>query len=118
MLKRFKDFSYMFETLNICSSYCLIINEDSYRFMHYFLAFGACIKGFVHMRKVIAVDDTHLRGKYKGVLLSVVVQDTENHVYTTAFRVVDKENGASWTFFFKKLKEVVVDESDLCFYLR
>ncbi|XP_049397213.1 uncharacterized protein LOC125861337 [Solanum stenotomum] len=79
-------FSYMFEALNVGSSYCLMVNEDSHRFMYYFLAFGACIKGFAHMRKVIAVDGTHLH-----------------------------ENDASWTFFFEKLKEIVVDEPDLCF---
>ncbi|KAH0664118.1 hypothetical protein KY284_029049 [Solanum tuberosum] len=67
------------------------------------------------MRKVIAVDGTHLHGKYKGVLLSVVAQDTENHIYPIAFCVVYKENDASWTFFFEKLKDIVVNESDLCF---
>ncbi|KAH0743264.1 hypothetical protein KY290_031257 [Solanum tuberosum] len=49
------------------------------------------------------------------VLLSVVVQDTENHVYPIVFCVVDKENDAYWTFFFEKLKEIIVDESDFCF---
>ncbi|XP_049405172.1 uncharacterized protein LOC125868585 [Solanum stenotomum] len=71
--------------------------------------------GFAHMRKVIAVDDTHLHGKYEGVLLSVVAQDMENHVYLIAFCVVDKENDASWTFLFEKFKEIVVDEPNLCF---
>ncbi|KAH0672666.1 hypothetical protein KY284_023753 [Solanum tuberosum] len=79
-------FSYMFETLNVGSSYSIMVNKDSHRFMYYFLAFGACIKGFAHMRKVIAVDGTHLH-----------------------------ENEASWTFFFEKLKEIVVDEPNLCF---
>ncbi|KAH0705697.1 hypothetical protein KY289_010773 [Solanum tuberosum] len=78
----------MFETLNVGSSYCIM---------------------------VIAVNGTHLHGKYEGVLLSVVAQDMENHVYPIAFCVVDKENDASWTFFFEKLKEIVVDELDLCF---
>ncbi|KAH0678360.1 hypothetical protein KY284_019445 [Solanum tuberosum] len=71
-------FSYMFETLNVGSSYCLM--------------------GFAHMRKVITVDGTHLYGKYDGVLLSDVAQDIENHI-----------------FYFEKLKEIVVDEPDLCF---
>ncbi|KAH0738070.1 hypothetical protein KY290_036775 [Solanum tuberosum] len=50
----------------------------------------------------------------EGVLLSTVAQDQKNHVYPIAFCVVDKENDASWTFFFEKLKEIVVDEPDLC----
>ncbi|XP_015170969.1 uncharacterized protein [Solanum tuberosum] len=49
------------------------------------------------------------------VLLSVVAKDTENHVYPIVFCVVDKENDASWTFFFEKLKEMMVDEPDFCF---
>ncbi|KAM3235389.1 hypothetical protein P3L10_015425 [Capsicum annuum] len=71
--------------------------------------------GFAHMRKVIAVDNTHLYGKYEGVLLSTVAQNTENHIYPIAFCIVDKENDASWMFFFEKLKSIVVDEPDLCF---
>ncbi|KAH0685866.1 hypothetical protein KY284_016419 [Solanum tuberosum] len=105
----------MIETLNVGSSYCIMVNKDIHTFMYYFLAFGACIKGFSHMRKVIAVDDTHLHGKYEGVLLSAVAKDTENHVYRIAFCFVDKENDASWKFFFEKLKEIVVDEPYLCF---
>ena len=50
----------MFETLNIGSSFCLMLNGDIHRFMHYFLEFGACINGFANMRKVIAIDVTHL----------------------------------------------------------
>ncbi|XP_049397408.1 uncharacterized protein LOC125861591 [Solanum stenotomum] len=108
-------FSCMFETLNVGSSYCLMVSNDSHRFMYYVLNFGACIKGFAHMRKVIVIDGTHLHGKYEGVLLTVVAQDTKTHVYPIVFCVVDKENDASWTFFFEKLKEIVVDESYLCF---
>ncbi|XP_016549549.1 uncharacterized protein LOC107849499 [Capsicum annuum] len=72
------------------------------------------IMGYAHMRKVIAVDDTHLYGKYEGMLLSAVAQDTENHIFPIAFCVVDKENDTSWTFFFQKLKFIVEDEPDLC----
>ncbi|PHT51767.1 Glucose-1-phosphate adenylyltransferase small subunit, chloroplastic [Capsicum baccatum] len=78
-------------------------------------SFCPCIRGFAHMRKVIAVDDTHLYGKYEGVLLIAVAQDTENHIYPIVFYVVDKENDTSWTFFFEKLKSIMVDEPNLCF---
>ncbi|PHT48472.1 hypothetical protein CQW23_12680 [Capsicum baccatum] len=63
---------------------------------------------------VIAVNGTHLYGKYEGVLLSAVAQDTENHIFPIAFCVLYKENGASWTSFFQKLKSIVKDEPDLC----
>ncbi|XP_016549543.1 uncharacterized protein LOC107849494 [Capsicum annuum] len=67
------------------------------------------------MRKVIAIDGTHLYGKYEGMLLSAVARDTENHIYPIAFFVVDKKNDASWTFFFEKLKSIAVDGPNLCF---
>ena len=41
------------------------------------------------------IDDTHLHGKYEGMLLMVVAQNMENHVYPIAFCVVDKENDPS-----------------------
>ncbi|XP_047260747.1 uncharacterized protein LOC124894022 [Capsicum annuum] len=74
----------------------------------------ACLPAFFHMVEVIAVDDTHLYGKYGGVLLSAVAQDTENNIFLIAFCVVDTENDASWTFFFQKLKSIIEDEPDLC----
>ncbi|XP_047267600.1 uncharacterized protein LOC124898028 [Capsicum annuum] len=63
---------------------------------------------------VIAIDGMYLSGKYEGVLLFIVAQDTQNHIYPLAYCVVDKENDASWGFFFEKLKAFVVDEPELC----
>ena len=58
-------FSYMFDTLNVGSIYSITVRKDTHILMFYFLAFGACIRGFSHMRKVIAVEGTHLHGKYE-----------------------------------------------------
>ncbi|XP_047270486.1 uncharacterized protein LOC124899596 [Capsicum annuum] len=107
-------FSYIFNGLNPGSINSLMVDEESGRFIYYFMAFGASIRRYAHMRKVVAVDDTHFFGKYDGVLLSVVAQDTQNHIYPLAYCVVDKENDASWGFFFEKLKAFVVDEPELC----
>ncbi|KAM3266008.1 hypothetical protein P3L10_003002 [Capsicum annuum] len=106
-------FSHMAELLNPGSSYSIMVHQINGSFVYYFLAFGAYIMGYAHMRKVIIVDDTYLYGKYGGVLLSAVAQDTENHIFPITFCVVDKENDASWTFFFQKLKSIVEDELDL-----
>ena len=91
----------MFETVNVDSSYSITVNKDSYRFIYYSWTLVLALRGFSHMRKVILVGGSHLHGKYKGVLLRVVVQDTENHVYPIAFCVRDNENDASWTFSFE-----------------
>ncbi|XP_016567023.1 uncharacterized protein LOC107865221 [Capsicum annuum] len=110
----FPIFSYIFNGLNPGSINSLRVNEESGRFIYYFMAFGASIRRYAYMRKVVPVDGTHLSGKYEGVLLSAVAQDTQNHIYPLDYCVVDKENDASWGFFFEKLKAFVVDEPELC----
>ena len=39
------------------------------RFKYLVIAFGACIKGFPFMRRIIVIDGAHLSGKYRGVML-------------------------------------------------
>ncbi|XP_047268057.1 uncharacterized protein LOC124898456 [Capsicum annuum] len=107
-------FFHIVELLNPRSSYSIMVNRMNGSFIYYFLAFEAFIQGYGHMRKVIVVNGTHFYGKYGGILLSVVAQDTENHIFPIAFCVIDKENNASWTFFFQKLKSIVEDEQNLC----
>ncbi|XP_016576468.2 uncharacterized protein LOC107874111 [Capsicum annuum] len=109
----FPAFSYTVELLNPGSSYFIMVNQINGSFVYCFLAFRAYIRGYAHMRKVIIIDGTHLYEKYGGVLLSAVAQDTENHIFPIAFCVVDKENDASWTFFFQKLKSIIEHEPDL-----
>ncbi|KAM3307946.1 hypothetical protein P3S67_009690 [Capsicum chacoense] len=75
--------------------------------------FNGLNPGYTHMRKVVAVDGTYLSGKYEGMLLSAVAQDTQNHIYPLAYYVVDEKNSVSWGFFFEKLKAFIVDESEL-----
>ncbi|XP_059302282.1 uncharacterized protein LOC132054255 [Lycium ferocissimum] len=93
-------YSYMVESLNPGSRICIRIEDDN-KFLYYFMSYAACIRGYTHMRKVISFDGTNLYGKYEGVLLSAIAQDTENHVYPIAFCVVDKECDDSWTYFFQ-----------------
>ena len=94
------NFSYMFDTLNVGPSYSIMVSKDTHRLVYYFLAFGACIRGFSHMITVMAIDDTHLHGKYEGVLLSVVAQDTQNHVYPIAFMSCTKRMMHLGRFYF------------------
>ncbi|KAH0696429.1 hypothetical protein KY290_013792 [Solanum tuberosum] len=66
------------------------------------------------MRKVIAIDGTFLRSKYEGVLLSAVAQDAENHIFSVAFCVVDKECDVSYEYFFQNIRSFVDDIDELC----
>ncbi|XP_049410410.1 uncharacterized protein LOC125873542 [Solanum stenotomum] len=106
-------YRHMLMTINEGSKTSLKL-DDNGRFKYFFASYGAWIRGFVHMRKVLAVDGTFLRGRYDGVLLSAVAQDTENHVFPVAFCVVDKECNAAYEYFFEKLLDIVPDTSELC----
>ncbi|KAM3283898.1 hypothetical protein P3S67_022696 [Capsicum chacoense] len=107
-------FSYVFNGFNLESINSLMVDKESGKFMYYFMVFAASIRGYTHMRKVFTIDITYLSSKYKGVLLSVVAQDTQKHIYPLVYCMVDKKNDASWGFFFEKLKAIIVDELELC----
>ncbi|KAI5671272.1 hypothetical protein M9H77_11636 [Catharanthus roseus] len=51
----------------------------------------ACIDGFQYCRPVISVDGTHLRGRYKSILLIASTWDANKHSFPLAFAIVDKE---------------------------
>ncbi|XP_059315712.1 uncharacterized protein LOC132066415 [Lycium ferocissimum] len=84
------------------------------RFLYFFVSYGAWINGFAYTRKVLAVDGTHLFGKYDGVLLSAMALDTENHIFPLAFCVVNSECDASYQYFFEQLLEIVPNTNELC----
>lgn len=90
-----------------------MVEEESCKFIYYFMTFGVSIHGYAHIKKVVDIDDTHLSGKYQGLLLSAIAQDIWNHIYRIVYCVVDKVNNTSWDFFFEKLKSVVIDKPEL-----
>ncbi|XP_048613164.1 uncharacterized protein LOC125587077 [Brassica napus] len=67
------------------------------------------------MRRVIVVDGTFLKNKYKGVLLVATTVDGNTNLYPIAFGVVDSETGDSWEWFLRQLKVVIADSKDLAF---
>ncbi|KAL5567871.1 hypothetical protein UlMin_024446 [Ulmus minor] len=67
------------------------------------------------MKKVIVVDATWLKTKYRGNFLIANAQDSDRQCYLIAWAIVDLENDASWTWFFTKLKEIVPDSDELAF---
>ncbi|XP_013613578.1 PREDICTED: uncharacterized protein LOC106319739 [Brassica oleracea var. oleracea] len=86
------------------------------RFMYLFMSFGQSVRGFYNaMRRVIVVDGTFLKNKYKGVLLGATAVDGNYNLYPITFGVVDSENDDSWGWFFRQLKVVIADCQDLAF---
>ncbi|XP_013689379.2 uncharacterized protein LOC106393193 [Brassica napus] len=78
--------------------------------------FGQSIRGFSKvMRRVIVVDGTFLKSKFKGVLLVATAIDGNSNLYPIAFGIVDSENEQSWEWFMRQLKVVVADDNGLAF---
>ncbi|KAL0715629.1 hypothetical protein Bca4012_064951 [Brassica carinata] len=65
-------------------------------------------RGFSLMKRAIAVDGTFLKGKFNGTLVAACAQDEDYHLYPLAFAVVDDENEASWKWFFRGLKQMIL----------
>ncbi|XP_020412431.1 uncharacterized protein LOC109947187 [Prunus persica] len=66
------------------------------------------LRGFrSSMRPVIALDATHLKSKYKGVMFVANAFDGNRNIYPLAFGIGDLETDASWHWFFTKLHEAI-----------
>ena len=62
------------------------------------MAFDACISSFRECcRPVIAIDGTHLKGKYKGILFTVTAMDGNDQIFPIAFGVGHLKNDQCWT---------------------
>ena len=59
---------YMLEKVNLGTVTHIEVDWEN-KFKYLFLDFGAAIRDFQYMRKVIGIDGTFLKGSYKGVLL-------------------------------------------------
>ncbi|KAL5558468.1 hypothetical protein UlMin_034679 [Ulmus minor] len=59
--------------------------SDGNKFQYLFIAFAASIHGFSYCRPVISIDATHLKGKYRGVLFTAVINNAVQEVFPQAF---------------------------------
>jgi len=68
-------------------------------FKHVFIGIGAAISSFKeHCRPIIGIDACHLKGLYKGVLMTAMGLDGNNGQFPLAYAVVEKKitkSGAS-----------------------
>jgi len=106
------SYLYMLKVMNPGTVTHLVVESDQ-KFKYLFIALGACIKGFKALRKVIAVDGTFLKTKYKGTLIVATGQDGNWHQYPLAWAVVDSENDESWKWFMTKLEELIPDDEEV-----
>ncbi|XP_019155169.1 PREDICTED: uncharacterized protein LOC109152038 [Ipomoea nil] len=76
------------------------------RFLRWYICWEACMKGFLHCRKIIGIDGCHLRSKYGGYLLTATAMDPNDGIFPLAYAIVEGENKESWTWFLALLKFV------------
>ncbi|KAL0322513.1 UNVERIFIED_CONTAM: hypothetical protein Sangu_1870600 [Sesamum angustifolium] len=74
------------------------------KFSKSYVCFDAYRRGFLSgCRPVIGVDGCHLKGLYRGVLLTAVSTDPNNNLYPLAYPMVARETRESWQWFLELL---------------
>ncbi|KAK4840612.1 hypothetical protein QYF36_013744 [Acer negundo] len=103
-LKLLPSFAYVLEQQNPSTITDLQCADDD-TFLYFFISLGSLIKGFQRcMRLVIAVDDTHLKGRFRGTMFIATAQDGNERVYPIAFGYGDSENNLSLEWFLECLR--------------
>ncbi|WRX20628.1 MULE transposase domain - like 5 [Theobroma cacao] len=59
------------------------------------------------MRPTVAIDATHLKSRFKGILFVAVCKNANECVYPVAFGIGHVEDEDSWTWFFSKLRDAI-----------
>jgi hypothetical protein len=64
-------------------------NPDNQKFIRIFISFGASALGLAYCQPVIGLDGTHLKHKYRGILLAATSVDGNGCLFPVAYAVVD-----------------------------
>ncbi|EOY32502.1 Uncharacterized protein TCM_040459 [Theobroma cacao] len=101
------SYFYMLEQ-EIPGTVTVMATDEEERFKYCFWSYGACIRGFSDvMHPTVAIDATHLKGRFNGVLFVTVCKDANECVYPVGFGIDHVEDEDSWTWFLSKLRDVV-----------
>ncbi|KAI9199956.1 hypothetical protein LWI28_000826 [Acer negundo] len=113
--KLLPSFAYVLEQQNPGTITDLQCADDD-TFLYFFMSLGSSIRGFRRcMHPVIAVDGTHLKGRFGGTMFVATAQDGNEQVYLIAFRYGDSENNLSWEWFLECLRGALGHIDDLVF---
>jgi len=75
---------------------CTPEGDSGQRFQCMFVCYSALVISFGYCRSVLSLDGTHLKTKYKGVLLTATAVDANGSLFPVAGAVVDAENDDNW----------------------
>ncbi|XP_058217459.1 uncharacterized protein LOC131328540 [Rhododendron vialii] len=83
------------------------VDNETNRFQRLFVTFSACIYGFKHLRSLLFLDGTFLKGNFKGTLLSASAKDGDKGLFPLCIGVADSESKENWLGFMKKLRNIL-----------
>ncbi|KAK3198471.1 hypothetical protein Dsin_021886 [Dipteronia sinensis] len=107
------SFGYVLEQQNPGTITDLQCADDG-KFLYLFMSLGASVRGFRRcMHPVIAVDGTHLKGRFGGTMFVATAEDGNEQVYPIAFGYGDSENNLSCEWFLDCLKGALGHIDDL-----
>ena len=82
-----------------------LLEHGQRKFLRMYICIQALKSGWrAGLRPFIGLDDTFLRGKFKGILLVTFGQDSMKHFYPLAWAVVDRETIRTWKWFIELLR--------------
>jgi len=83
-------------------------NDGRERFRRMFVCYAASAIGFEYCPPVLGLNGTHLKTKYKGVLLTATAVDANGSLFPVASAVVDVENDDNWLWLVQLFRGVLV----------
>jgi hypothetical protein len=82
-------------------------------FQRMYVSFAAMKKGFKEgCRPFIGLDGCHLKGPYRGQLLSAIGRDGNDNIYLIAVAAMEQENYEAWSWFLKNLLDDIGSVKD------
>ncbi|XP_062227672.1 uncharacterized protein LOC133925950 [Phragmites australis] len=74
--------------------------KETKRFTRLFVALKPCVDGFLAgCMPYLAIDSTHLTGKYRGQLATACAVDGHSWLYPVVFGVIDSKTSENWVWF-------------------
>ncbi|KAF3650004.1 hypothetical protein FXO38_17365 [Capsicum annuum] len=82
-----------------------VLVQGKRRFLRMYVCFEALKRGWISgLRPFIGLDGTFLKGKFKGILLVALGQNSMKHFYPLAWAVIDRETARTWKWFIDLLR--------------